>query len=189
MRNRGYKYIIKKSSEGYLLMCVNAVWINQLLKDRGLRPKDFRQLSWKDIARVQESSLGRRLFSELKPIDFWQMVDTVSLKYASYVLEPGKNLSEQEWFIKYPLFAIEDVYELLLECGLSQEDALRIMEVTSRGQCGAKLKWQEFVELYDVPEGLMEALSRCSYLPPREKMVNALLDDIALAIIEKTKTE
>lgn len=187
MRNRGYKYIIKSRQEGYWLFCVNAVWINQILRDHGIRPRDFRQLTWQDLAEVQDSAFGRRLFLELKPGNFWQMADTLSLKYASYDLEKGSHLYEQDWFLHYPLFAQEDVYELLRDSGLRQEDALRIMEVVRRGRCGNDLKWREFIELYDVSEGMVEAFSRCIYLPPREKVVTDLLDIISLAIQSKAR--
>lgn len=189
MRNRGYKYIIKSGHEGYWLLCINAIWINQMLKDRGIRPKDFRQLTWKDLVRSQDSELEKKLFAELKPKNFWQMADTLALKYACYDLEKGSRLYEQEWFLKYPLFSREDVYELLLENGLRQEDAIRIMEVVRRGQCSTNLKWQEFIELYDVPEGLIEAFSRCIYLPPREKIITYLLDALAHAIQCKTREQ
>lgn len=189
MRNRGYKYIIKNREDGYWLLCVNAVWINQMLKERGIRPKEFRQLTWRDLADVQENEAGKRLFIGLKPTTFWQMVDTLSLRYASYDLEKGSSLYQQKWFLKYPLFAQEDVYELLLENGLKQEDALRIMEVVRKGQCRNHLKWQEFIELYDVPEGMIEAVSRCGYLPPRERVVSRLLDYAELAIACKSKRE
>lgn len=182
VRNRGYKYIIKRRQEGYWLFCVNAIWINHILKEHGIRPKDFRQLTWQDLAEVQDSAFGRRLFLEIKPRNFWQMADTLSLKYVSYDLEKGSRLYEQDWFLRYPLFAQEDVYELLRDNGLRQEDAIRIMEVVRRGQCGNDLKWREFIELYDVPEGMVEAFSRCVYLPPREKVVSDLLDIISLAI-------
>ncbi len=187
MRNRGYKYIIKSGHEGYWLFCVNAIWINQLLREHSIRPKDFRQLTWQDLAEAQDTAFGRRLFLELKPRNFWQMADTLSLKYASYDLEKGSHLCEQDWFLRYPLFAQEDVYELLRDSGLRQEDAIRIMEVVRRGQCSNDLKWREFIELYDVPEGMVEAFSRCIYLPPREKVVTDLLDFISLAIQSKAR--
>ncbi|GEM_PF-3964449 len=188
MRNRGYKFIVKCTNEGYWILCVNATWINQILKDNGIRPRDFRRLTWEDLAKAQETEIGRRLFRELRPKNFWEMCDTMSLLYSNYELGENERVYHQEWFVRYPLFAREDIYELLLEEGLRQEDAVRVMEFVRRGKSSAqRLGWQEFLELYDVPEDLAEAFAHCSYLPPREKMVHALIQVIERAVRMKVQ--
>lgn len=190
MRNRGYKYVIKKNSLGYMLLCINATWINQLLKDRGIRPKDFRKLTWEDLASVQTTESRKRLFTELRPKNFWEMCDTLALAYAEYDINPGEMVYQQGWFYKYQVFTVEDVYEILMEKGFWQEDALRVMEFARRGRCCTlKLSQEEFMQLYDVPEGLQEVLGKCKYIPHREKIINVLLDAIERAVYVAKKRE
>lgn len=186
MRNRGYKYIIKNSEEGFWLLCINATWINHMLKERGIRPKDFRKLTWEDLASVQNTEVRRKLFMQLKPANFWQMCDTLALSYAEYETEGHRQVFQEDWFYKYPLFTLEDIYEILMEKDFQQEDAIRVMEVVRRGKCCMlKLGKEEFMQLYDVPEEMIKAMNRCKYLPQREKVVYALLDSVERAIHNK----
>lgn len=190
MRNRGYKYIIKKNNIGYLFLCINATWINQMLRDRGVKPRDFKKLTWEDIANVQTDARRKRFFETLKPKSFWEMCDTLSLSYVEYELDEPKTVRsklytkfyEKEWFIKNPVFTQEDIFEILMERGFQQEDALRVMEVVRHGKCCTlKLSPDEFMQLYDVPEDLYNVIKRCKYIPPREKVLNNLLDCIERA--------
>lgn len=187
MRNRGYKYVIKCSEEGYWLLCINATWINQILRDRGIEPKEFRKLSYKDIAKAQDSKEIKYLFLELRPRNFWQMCDTMALSMAIYKGEKKDDLKtrayKQPWFLKYPMFSCEDAYEHLMDAGFQQEDALRVMEFVKRGKCHTlSLSRDEFLQLYDVPDDLQDAFNRCKKLPRREEAVDALLDVIEKAI-------
>lgn len=201
MRNRGYKYIIKQNSLGYLFLCINATWINHMLRERGINPSDFRKLTYEDIAAVQTDNRKKSLFTRLKPKSFWEMSDTLALFYAEYDLssesvnesKDKKNnikLHEEEWFIKHPVFTQEDIYELLLEKGMEQEDALRVMEVVRRGRCCTlKLSHDEFMQLYDVPEEVYSVIKKCKYVPPREKVIQSLLDSIERAVYIKKLSE
>ena len=190
MRNRGYKYVIKKNSMGYMLLCINATWINQMLRDRGIRPKDFRKLTWKDIAGAQTSEGRKRLFEELKPASFWQMCDTLALSYAEYDVDPGEKLYQQDWFVRNPVYTLEDIYEILLEKNVWQEDALRIMEFARRGKCCMlRLSQDEFLQLYDVPEGIQEIIKKSKYIPHREKVIQVLLDIIERAVYASKRKE
>lgn len=168
---------------GYMLMCINATWINHMLKDRGIRPRDFRKLTYEDLAAVQGNELRRSLFLELQPKNFWQMCDTLALAYAEYDIEPGDSIFKHDWFHKNPVFAVEDVYEILLDRGFWQEDALRIMEFARRGKCCTlKLSSEEFMQLYDVPEDMQNVIRRCKYIPHRDRIIQMLLDSIERAI-------
>lgn len=190
MKNRGYKYVIKKNSMGYMLLCINATWINQLLKDRGIRPKDFRKLTYEDLAAVQTVEYRKRLFTDLKPKNFWEMCDTFALAYAEYDINPGEMVYQKAWFYKYHVFTVEDVYEILMQHDFQQEDALRIAEFARRGRCSTlRLSSDEFMQLYDVPEGLQEVLKKCKYIPPRDKVIHGLLDTIERAIYVRGKRE
>lgn len=191
MRNRGYKYVIKCSEEGYWLLCINATWINQMLRDRGIKPKDFRRLTYEDLAKVQETKELGYLFLELRPRNFWQMCDTVALSLAKYKNDDKKDFKgrayKQSWFLKYPMFSCEDAYEHLMDAGFQQEDALRVMEFVRRGRCQTlSLTRDEFLQLYDVPEEMQEAFSYCLYLPRREEVVERLLDSVekAMALVK-----
>lgn len=186
---------------GYLFLCVNATWINQMLKDRGIRPRDFRKLTFEDLAEVQSDERRKRLFLTLQPKSFWEMCDTLSLAYSEYEPEETKSVRakshfkvyEKEWFIKNPVFTQEDIYEILCERGMQQEDALRIMEVVRHGRCCTlKLGLDEFMQLYDVPEDVYEVIKRCKYIPAREKVIQTLLDSVERAAymksLKKTRT-
>ena len=61
MRNRGYKFIINENETGYWILCINATWINHLLRDRGIEPRNFRALNWRDIAAAAPSEKLRKL--------------------------------------------------------------------------------------------------------------------------------
>ena len=183
MRNRGYKYIIKKNIYGYLMLCINATWINHMLKERGIRPRDFRKLTWQDIAYVQTQDSRRRLFELIRPRGFWEMCDTLALSYAEYEAPGDLSICSEERFSKYPIFTIEDVYELLRDRGFQEEDALRIMEFVRRGRCcQLKLSADEFMQLYDVPEDMQYVIKCCKYIPSREKVVASLLDSVERAM-------
>ncbi|MBQ8261136.1 MAG: hypothetical protein IJZ00_02515 [Lachnospiraceae bacterium] len=186
MRNRGYKFIIKSSPEGYWFFCINATWINDMLKERGIRPRKFKELTWEDLAEVTESEAKKRLFSELQPKNFWQMCDTLAITYAVYDLGDSQRVYENDWFYRYPIFTREDIYEILLDEGFREEDALRVMEFVRRGgSMTNNLNMNEFLELYDVPDGLAYAIGMCLKLPSREKVVMATLDLIEKAMERK----
>ncbi len=186
MRNRGYKFIIKNSPEGYWLFCINATWINYMLKERGIKPKRFRELTYEDIAAVLDSEGKKRLFMELRPQNFWQMCDTLALAYAKYELGDSQRVYENGWFYRYPIFTVEDIYELLMEEGFLGEDALRVSQYIRRGRSiNTNLRKDEFLELYDVPEGLALAIEKCLRLPSRERVVHAMLDIIEMAMERK----
>ena len=104
VRNRGYKFVIKCSDEGYWLLCINATWINQMLKERGVRPKDFRKLSYDDIARAAQTEIQKRLFLEIRPNNFWQMCDTIALSCARYKCPKAYR---QEWFLNNPCLPVK----------------------------------------------------------------------------------
>lgn len=165
-----------------------------MLKERGINPREFRKLTWEDIAKVQTDDRKRRLFVSLKPKSFWEMCDTLSLAYAEYDIDNKSDnkaanikLHEEEWFIKHPIFTQEDIYEILLEKGMEQEDALRVTEVVRRGKCCTlKLSHEEFMQLYDVPEEIYNVIKKCKYIPPREKIIQSLMDSIERAIYIKT---
>lgn len=172
-----------------------------MLKDRGIRPKDFRKLTFEDLAKVQSDDRRKRLFMTLQPKSFWEMCDTMSLSYAEYDLGEVKSeraklyskVYEKDWFIKNPIFTQEDIYEILIERGFQHEDALRVMEVVRRGKCCMlKLSQDEFMQLYDVPEDVYEVIKRCKYIPPREKVIQTLIDSIERAVymnsLAKTKS-
>lgn len=183
MRNRGYKYIIKCSDEGYWLLCINATWINQMLRDRGIKPKEFRSLTYKDLAAVMMNGSKRELFLSLQPQNFWQMCDALALSTAQY---DGAEAYKQEWFWKTPIFTLEDVYEHLMEEDFQQEDAIRVMEFAHRGRCHTlSLNREEFLQLYDVPQHVQEALAFCKHLPRRELVVLELLDIIECALLHR----
>lgn len=162
-----------------------------MLRDRGIKPREFRKLTYKDIARVQTDDRRRRLFNALQPKSFWEMCDTLALSYAEYEFDENRSarsklytkIYEKDWFIKTPIFVQEDIFEILLERGFQQEDALRVMEVVRRGRCCTlKLSHDEFMQLYDVPEDVYEVIRHCKYIPSREKVVSTLLDSIERAI-------
>ena len=182
MRNRGYRFILRDLGfqSGYCALCVNSTWINQLLIEEGVDPKDFRRLSWENLMDVQDSERGRELFEELRPKNFWQMCDAVTMMHAEYEL-PGEVYRES-WFKRYPLLVIEDVYELLLEEGFSDKEALEITEFFE--QQSDSPDWRElrdFLELYDVPEEMSEALLCCKKLPRRHEMIREVLKHIVKA--------
>ena len=186
VRNRGYKYIIKDYIGGYLFMCINATWINQMLKDNGIKPREFRKLTYLDLADAQTSDYKERLFLSLKPKNFWEMCDTLALSMSEYDLPKLTRVYETRWFCEYPLFALEDVYEILKDKGMEQEDALRVMEFVRRGKCSTlALSRDEFLQLYDVPEKMQLAIKSVRYLPSRELVIKELIHSIKSAIARK----
>lgn len=167
-------------------MCINATWINQMLKDNGIKPRDFRKLTYLDMADVQTSAFREKLFLTLKPKNFWEMCDTLALSMAEYDIPEGRGVYETRWFCEYPLFSLEDVYEILLDKGMEQEDALRVMEFVRRGKCTTlTLSKDEFLQLYDVPDKMQTAIKSCKYLPAREQVIRELILSIGKAVANK----
>ncbi len=155
-------------------MCINATWINHLLRDRGIEPRNFRALNWRDIAAAAPSEKLRKLVVTLKPANFWQMCDVIGLSESEYD-DDNMPIYRQRWFTRYPIFTVEDVYELLLENGFNQEDALRVTMVVKRGEeslDGVSLR--DFLELYDVPEDLERVILRCNSLVSRHYVIDRL---------------
>ncbi len=186
VRNRGYKYIIKSDENGFWMLCVNPTWINELLRERGIEPRIFRSLSWEDIAVNIEDEKIRDLFYILRPTNFWNMCDVVALSMSTYNVE-DEDVFWQNWFIKYPMFTLEDVYEILTDEGVCREDALRVTEVIRKGgKTEQSISLREFVELYDVPERLCGAVCKCGRLVSREKAIEAFLD-ILVCCIDKAE--
>ncbi len=174
VRNRGYKFIINENETGYWILCINATWINHLLRDRGIEPRNFRALNWRDIAAAAPSEKLRKLVVALKPANFWQMCDVIALSESEYD-DDNMPIYRQRWFTRYPIFTVEDVYELLLENGFNQEDALRVTMVVRRGEeslDGVSLR--DFLELYDVPEDLERVILRCNSLVSRHYVIDRL---------------
>ena len=128
MRNRGYRFIIRDLGfdRGCAAMCINSTWINELLKDHGVDPVIFRKLKWNDLAAVCKSGRGRQIFEDLKPKNFWQMCDVVSLMYVKYDSVGNGQAYRKRWFKQYPILVEEDIYEFLLEEGFSQEEAMEL---------------------------------------------------------------
>ena len=177
VRNRGYKYIIDRDDMGYLMLCINPTWISDLLKMRNINPSLFRSISWKEMAAHMKDRYAKELFCKLQPSNFWQMCDVFALTISEYIEDFEMPVYEQTWFPKYPIFAAEDVYELLLEEGMDQEDALRITEVVRKGRCSIlDISVRDYLELYDVPEELVDAITSCEYLADRQEVVNGFLD-------------
>lgn len=190
VRNRGYKYMINSGSHGYLLLCVNATWINLMLKEKGIVPRDFRALSYQDIASAIPSDYTRALFMTLKPKNFWQMCDVLALSMATYDEKDIRKIYRSKWFVKYPLFTKEDVFEHLMEADFQQEDAIRVMEFVRRGKCKTlKLGRREFLELYNVPEALEEAILHCRTLPSRKEIIDVMIEIIGAALAVKESLE
>ncbi|MBR3524454.1 MAG: hypothetical protein IKO11_01280 [Lachnospiraceae bacterium] len=50
-------------------------------------PRDFRRLSWEDLAAVQTDERARELIEDLRPRNFWQMCDVVTMLHADYDLD------------------------------------------------------------------------------------------------------
>lgn len=174
VRNRGYKFIINENETGYWILCINATWINHLLRDRGIEPRNFRALNWRDIASAAKTDKLRQLTATLRPANFWQMCDVIALSESEYD-DDCMPVYRQRWFTRYPIFTVEDVYELLLENGFTQEDALRVTMVVKRGEeslDGVSLR--DFLELYDVPEDLEKVILRCRKLVSRHYVIDRL---------------
>lgn len=190
MRNRGYKFIINRDSDlGYWMLCINPTWINDMLKSRGIEPKLFRSISWKEIATQMTDRYSRELFCKLQPKNFWQMCDVFALTMSEYIDDYRMPVYEQSWFSKYPVFTAEDVYELLTDEGMEQEDALRIAEVVRKGRCTIMdLSMREYLELYDVPDGLIDAITACELLADRQDVINGLLD-VAKIVLSARETK
>lgn len=184
VRNRGYKYIINNNDSGFLLFCINGPWINQMLKDRGIEPRLFRALNWRDIAKAQPDMETAILFERLRPSNFWEMCDVFALAASSYDKD-FQPVYERDWFIRYPIFTKEDVYEILSDQGIDKSDAIKISEIMGRGRfTSLEVSFRDFIELCDVPEDIEEALLSCKKLSSREDAVNRLLDAASRAIYE-----
>ena len=185
MRNRGYRFIIRDLGFGHgcAVMCINAACINALLKEYGIDPVIFRKLTWEDLAEGLSSDRGRVILEEMRPRNFWQMCDAISLLYTRYYsAEPGMAYKER-WFRKYPILVEEDIYEFMLEEGFSQEEALEFTEFCKDHiQDTDKRDLRDMIELYDLPDEMAEVLMDIKLLPTRQRMIEELMAVIVRAV-------
>ncbi|MBR3306955.1 MAG: hypothetical protein IKI75_06860 [Lachnospiraceae bacterium] len=188
MRNRGYRFIIRDLGfmQGCCALCINSTWINQLLEETGVDPRDFRKLTWEDLYIVQDSEEGRAVIEELRPRNFWQMCDAVSFLHTVY--DTDVPVYRKKWFRRYPVLVMEDVYELLIEEGFADKEAMEVAEFVEEA-CGEgdRRELRDFLELYDVPPQMCQLLLSCEKLPRREEMIRETLELIskASALVEK----
>ena len=176
MRNRGYRFIIRELGieQGFCALCINSTWINRLLEENDIDPRLFRKLTWEDLQKAVVSETAKDAIAELKPMGFWQMCDAISVEYAGYSIR-GK-IYRQPWYRKYPILVLEDIYEILLDEGYGNQEALDVMQCFEE-ECSKEDKraLRDFLELYDVPASLTAVLMRCKWLPRREDMMGELL--------------
>ncbi len=176
MRNRGYRFIIRDLGieQGFCALCINSTWINKLLEENDIDPRLFRKLRWEDLQKAVSDERLREVIEDLRPSNFWQMCDAISMEYARYNIEG--RIYQQPWFRKYPILVLEDIYELLLDEGFGNQEALDIMQCFEE-ECGKddKRALRDILELYDVPVGIAAVMMRCRWLPRREVMMGELL--------------
>ncbi len=181
VRNRGYRFILKDLGyqQARCALCINSTWINQLLLDYGIEPKIFRKMSWESLYGVQSSDLTRQILKELRPTNFWQMCDAVALPFARYESFDKGQVFRAPWFRKYPILVIEDVYEILLEEGYSQMEALEITDCfAEHNGRDDRRDLRDLLELYDVNATLCHILLDCRMLPPREHVIRELISQL-----------
>ena len=185
VRNRGYKYIISNNNAGFLLFCINGPWINQMLKERNIDPKEFRALNWRDIALAQSDINVAKLFERLRPQNFWQMCDVFALSMSEYFVEDGA-VYEEPWFVDYPIFTREDVYEILADEGVDKSDAIKITDILGKGRfTSLNVSFRDFLELCDLSDELVDVILHCKKLVRREDAVVKLLDAATIALARK----
>ncbi len=176
VRNRGYRFIIRELGveQGFCALCINSTWINRLLEENDIDLRLFRKLTWEDLQQAVVSETAKTAVGEMKPFGFWQMCDAISVEYASYNIQ-GK-VYRQPWFRKYPILVLEDIYEILLDEGYGNQEALEVMQYFEE-ECGRddKRALRDILELYDVPPSLSAVLMRCRWLPRREEMMGELM--------------
>ena len=188
MRNRGYKYIISNNNAGFLLFCINGPWINQMLKERNIEPREFRALNWRDIAMSQPDIRVARLFEKLRPQNFWQMCDVFALSLSEYTYDGEGAVYEQSWFAEYPMFTREDVYEILADEGIDKSDAIKITDIVGKGRfTSLNVSFRDFLELCDLPDELVDVIMHCRKLVRREEAVAKLLDAAVVSLKNKHK--
>ena len=177
MRNRGYKFIINRNECGYWMLCINPTWINDMLRSNGIDPKLFRSISWQEIASVTKDRYAKELFVKLQPANFWQMCDVYALSMSEYTYDFETPIYNQSWFSTYPIFTAEDVYELLRDDGMEQEEALRVTEAVRKGKTSIQgISILEYLELYDVDDRLIDAICQCEFLADRQEAITGLVD-------------
>ncbi len=177
MRNRGYKFIINRNECGYWMLCINPTWINDMLRSNGIDPKLFRSISWQEVAAVIKDRYAKELFAKLQPANFWQMCDVYALSMSEYTYDFETPIYNQSWFSTYPIFTAEDVYELLRDDGMEQEEALRVTEAVRKGKTSIQgISILEYLELYDVDDRLIDAICQCEFLADRQEAIAGLVD-------------
>ena len=187
MRNRGYRFIVRDLgfANGSVALCVNSTWINELLRANGIDPVIFRKLTWEDLVAAAGSECQRRVIADLRPRNFWQMCDTVSLMYTRYDSVDGTDAYLESWFKHYPILVAEDIYEFMLDEGYSQEEAVELMEYCKEhiDDCD-RSELRDMLELYDVPDEISSVILDIRRLPSRERMIAELIKLISRAAVE-----
>lgn len=188
MRNRGYKFIINRNECGYWMLCINPTWINDMLRSNGIDPKMFRSISWQEIAATLKDRYAKELFVRLRPSNFWQMCDVYALSMSEYTYDFETPIYSQSWFSTYPIFTAEDVYELLRDEGLEQEEALRVTEAVRKGKTSIQgISILEYLELYDVDDRLIDAICQCEFLADRQDAIAGVVETAKIILEAKER--
>ncbi len=191
MRNRGYRFIIRNFGfqQGRCALCINSTWINHLLEEHGIDLRIFRRMTWEDLSDIQASEKARNILEELRPRNFWQMCDALTLCYTRYEWEGKTPIYQESWFAQYPVMVIEDVYEILLDEGYSQVDALEITDFFAAQHTKKdRRELRDLLELYDVPEDLSRVLLACRRIGNREQSIRMLMSQLVKvpALVEQS---
>lgn len=148
-----------------------------MLRSKGIDPKLFRSISWQEVASVLNDRYAKELFVRLRPVSFWQMCDVYALSMSEYTYDFETPIYNQSWFSTYPIFTAEDVYELLRDDGMDQEEALRVTEAVRKGKTTIHgISLLEYLELYDVDDKLIDAICQCELLADRQDAIAGLVD-------------
>ncbi len=197
MKNGGFRYIIRKNGfcEGYLIFCVNDIWVERLLLENGIDLQEFRRLSWEDFAVALENGKAKHIIEDLQPTDFWQLCDAVALSHAKFdfFAEGGRSIEGEDvyrssWYKKYPFAVYEDLYERMLEEGYESGESLELMTYfVERSGNTPWQDWRDMIELCDVEGEMEEAMLHCVYLPPRDKMIREVVATLQRAVVLSRK--
>ncbi len=191
MRNRGYRFIIRNIGfqQGRCALCINSTWINHLLEEHGIDLRIFRRMTWEDLSNIQASEKAKTILEDLRPRNFWQMCDALTLCYARYEWEGKTPIYQEPWFAQYPVMVLEDVYEILLDEGYSQADALEITDFFAAQHTKKNRRdLRDLLELYDVPEDLSRVLLSCRRIGNREQSIRMLMSQLVKvpALVEQS---
>lgn len=139
----------------------------------GLKSLDIKNENYKFVHGtygIPEFGTGfvRRMLDDIKPEQFGDLVRIAGLSHGTNVWDGNAQeyIKSGEADIKSVIATRDDIMSYLIQKGLPNSKAFKIMEAVRKGK-GLKPDWEEDMKSHDVPSWYIDSCNKISYMFPR----------------------